>query len=96
VRVVRRTVAGLFLIAALGAPAPAAAARPDGVLFQEARHAEGTLHASPKLMADPSVWEHVIMRYRKVVARYPKSGYCDDSLLTIGNLYRQMAGQIQR
>ena len=94
-RVVRSTVAGLFLIAALGAPAPAAAARPDGVLFQEARHAEGILHTSPKLMADPSVWEHVVMRYRKVVARYPKSGYCDESLLTIGNLYRQMAGQFK-
>ena len=89
------TVGGLVLIAALLAPAPAAAARPDGPLFQEARHAEATLHASPKLQADPTVWEHVIMRYRKVVARYPKSGYCDDSLLAIGNLYRQMAGQFK-
>ncbi|HXB55524.1 MAG TPA: N-acetylmuramoyl-L-alanine amidase [Vicinamibacteria bacterium] len=89
------TVGGLVLIAALLAPAPADAARPDGALFQEARHAEATLHASPKLQADPTVWEHVIMRYRKVVARYPKSGYCDDSLLAIGNLYRQMAGQFK-
>jgi N-acetylmuramoyl-L-alanine amidase len=95
VKVACGTVGGLVLIAALLAPAPADAARPDGALFQEARHAEATLHASPKLQADPTVWEHVIMRYRKVVARYPKSGYCDDSLLAIGNLYRQMAGQFK-
>ncbi|HKC11045.1 MAG TPA: N-acetylmuramoyl-L-alanine amidase [Vicinamibacteria bacterium] len=94
-RVARSAVVGLVLIGALLAPGPAAAARPDGVLFQEARHAEATLHASPKLQADSSVWEHVIMRYRKVVARYPKSGYCDDSLLAIGNLYRQMAIQFK-
>jgi N-acetylmuramoyl-L-alanine amidase len=95
VRVARATVVGLVLVAAFLSPAPAAAARPDGVLFQEARHAEATLRASAKLQADASVWEHVIMRYRKVVARYPKSGYCDDSLLAIGNLYRQMAGQLK-
>jgi len=32
-----------------------------------------------------------VLRYRKVVARYPRSGYCDNALLAAGNLYREMA-----
>ncbi len=30
------------------------------------------------------------MRFRRVVARYPQSGYCDNALLAIGDLYREM------
>jgi N-acetylmuramoyl-L-alanine amidase len=32
-----------------------------------------------------------VVRYRKVVARYPRSGYCDNALLSAGSLYREMA-----
>jgi N-acetylmuramoyl-L-alanine amidase len=42
-------------------------------------------------MAQRSEWEAVVMRYRKVVARYPRSGYCDNALLAAGSLYREMA-----
>jgi N-acetylmuramoyl-L-alanine amidase len=42
-------------------------------------------------MAKRSEWESVVLRYRKVVARYPRSGYCDNALLAAGNLYREMA-----
>jgi len=31
-----------------------------------------------------------VMRFRRVVARYPQSGYCDNALLAIGDLYREM------
>jgi hypothetical protein len=33
----------------------------------------------------------VVLRYRKVVARYPRSGYSDNALLAAGTLYREMA-----
>ena len=42
-------------------------------------------------MARSSEWEGVVVRYRKVVARYPRSGYCDNALLSAGSLYREMA-----
>ena len=32
-------------------------------------------------------------QYRRVVARYPQSAYCDDALMAVGDLYRQMAGR---
>ena len=35
------------------------------------------------------------MRFRRVVARYPQSGYCDDALLAVGDLYREMARRFQ-
>ena len=42
-------------------------------------------------MAQRSEWETVVLRYRKVVARYPRSGYCDNALIATGTLYREMA-----
>jgi N-acetylmuramoyl-L-alanine amidase len=33
----------------------------------------------------------VVLKYRKVVARYPRSGYSDNALLACGTLYREMA-----
>jgi N-acetylmuramoyl-L-alanine amidase len=33
----------------------------------------------------------VVLAYRRVLARYPRSGYCDNSLLAVGNLYREMS-----
>jgi N-acetylmuramoyl-L-alanine amidase len=46
-------------------------------------------------MRKRSEWESVVLQYRKVVARYPRSGYCDNALLAAGNLYREMAGRFR-
>jgi len=67
------------------------AARPDAELYREAQGAETRLRASAKRMAQRSEWEAVVLRYRKVVARYPRSGYCDNALVATGTLYREMA-----
>jgi len=68
-----------------------APARPDASLYAEAQAAESRLRASPRRVAKRSEWEAIVLRYRKVVARYPRSGYCDNALLAAGNLYREMA-----
>jgi N-acetylmuramoyl-L-alanine amidase len=49
------------------------------------------LRGSKRKLANKGDWEAVVLRYRKVVARYPRSGYCDNALLAVGNLYREMA-----
>ena len=78
-------------------PVPAAtrssppSARPDAALYAEAQAAETRLRASTKRLAQRSEWESVVVRYRKVVARYPRSGYSDNALLAAGSLYREMA-----
>jgi N-acetylmuramoyl-L-alanine amidase len=69
----------------------AVAVRPDASLYHQAQAAETRLRASSKRMAQRSEWEAVVLRYRKVVARYPRSGYCDNALLASGTLYREMA-----
>jgi N-acetylmuramoyl-L-alanine amidase len=69
----------------------AAPARPDRSLFQEARESLASLRASPRQQGRRLEWERVVTRYRRVVARYPQSGYCDDALLAVGDLYREMA-----
>jgi N-acetylmuramoyl-L-alanine amidase len=71
--------------------AGAASARPDAALYRQAQAAEATLRASKRRQAKRSEWEHIALLYRKVVARYPRSGYCDNALLAIGDLYREMA-----
>ena len=81
----------------LGAPAPAvrtaaaSAARSDARLYQEAQASEARLRGSSRKIANKGDWEAVVLRYRKVVALYPRSGYCDNALLAVGNLYREMA-----
>jgi N-acetylmuramoyl-L-alanine amidase len=71
--------------------AASAPARPDAAIYKEAQAAESSLRASRTRLAKRSEWEAVVLRYRKVVARYPRSGYCDNALLAAGNLYREMA-----
>jgi N-acetylmuramoyl-L-alanine amidase len=71
--------------------AASAASRPDRALYEEALAARASLRNSPRKLARVSEWEAVILRYRRVLARYPQSAYCDDALLGIGDLYRQMA-----
>jgi len=100
-----RTWARLFLAltflalpdAARAAARPSAAARtalpgrPDATLYQEAKQGETRLLASKALQAKRLEWDRVVARYRKVVARYPKSGYADNALLAIGDLSRTIA-----
>jgi N-acetylmuramoyl-L-alanine amidase len=69
--------------------------RPDAVLFQEAQQALASLKAAPPRAARKPEWEKVVLRFRKVVARYPQSGYCDNALLAIGDLYREMARRFE-
>jgi N-acetylmuramoyl-L-alanine amidase len=68
---------------------------PDGTLYREATDALATLKASPRKQAQRVEWERVIMRFRRVTARYPQSGYCDNALLAIGDMYRLMAKRFQ-
>jgi len=72
-----------------------ASARPDAELYREAQAAETRLRASPRRLAQRSEWEAVVLRYRKVVARYPRSGYSDNALMACGTLYREMADRFR-
>jgi N-acetylmuramoyl-L-alanine amidase len=64
---------------------------PDAALYAEAKKALDALRASPKRQSLRTEWERVVMRFRKVPARYPQSGYSDDALLAVGDIYRHMA-----
>ena len=54
-----------------------------------------SLKATPARAARKPEWEKVVMRFRRVVARYPQSGYCDNALLAIGDLYREMGRRFE-
>ncbi|HSD29770.1 MAG TPA: hypothetical protein VLL75_20875, partial [Vicinamibacteria bacterium] len=76
---------------AFAAPARRAAnatVHPDATLYKEAQAAETRLRGAAARVKKRAEWEAVVLRYRKVVARYPRSGYCDNALLAAGNLYR--------
>jgi N-acetylmuramoyl-L-alanine amidase len=83
--------AGAGGLAAAPRRAAAAQGRPDAALYREAQTAEQQLKASGKRLAKRTEWEAVVVRYRKLVARYPRSGYSDNALLAVGDLYREMA-----
>ena len=68
---------------------------PDGALYREATDGLAELKASPRKQAQRAEWERVVLRFRRVLARYPQSGYCDNSLLAIGDMYRIMAKRFQ-
>ncbi len=72
-------------------PAPTPDARSDRTLYQEARRLQATLDASPNLQRRKPEWERAVMAFRRLVARYPQSPYCDDALLAAGDLYRRMS-----
>lgn len=72
-------------------PPELAQAPTDRSLFQDAQAAAARLEASRKLAAQRAEWEKVVQKYRRVVLNYPRSGYSDDALLAVGNLYRRMA-----
>ncbi|MCL4821863.1 MAG: N-acetylmuramoyl-L-alanine amidase [Vicinamibacteria bacterium] len=84
---------GLLLAGALLCAPPAEAAGPDRALFLEAQRVSASLQKSTAKKARRAEWEKAVMAYRKIVARYPRSPYCDDALLAIGDLY---AGMVQR
>ncbi|HEV7501407.1 MAG TPA: AMIN domain-containing protein, partial [Vicinamibacteria bacterium] len=69
--------------------------RPDAVLYQDAQQALASLKASPARAAKKPEWEKVALRYRRILARYPQSSYCDNALLAIGDLYREMAHRFE-
>jgi N-acetylmuramoyl-L-alanine amidase len=85
--------------AASGATAPprrsAPSGRPDRALYYEAKAAREALAASRSRLARRAEWDKVVARYRGLVARYPQSPYCDDALLAVGDLYRQMVGRFR-
>ena len=68
---------------------------PDGALYREAEGALAALKSSPRKLSQREEWERVILRFRRVIARYPQSGYCDNGLLAIGDMYRTMAKRFQ-
>jgi N-acetylmuramoyl-L-alanine amidase len=72
-----------------------ASVHPDRQLYREAQAAETRLRGSAARKRKRAEWEAVVLAYRKVVARYPRSGYCDNALLAAGNLYREMAGRFR-
>jgi N-acetylmuramoyl-L-alanine amidase len=74
---------------------PAVQAKPDRTLYQEARAELAALKASRVRLARRAEWEKVALRFQRVVARYPQSAYCDDALLTQGDLYRNMAARFK-
>lgn len=72
-------------------PAPTPDARPDRAIYREAQRLQATLNASPERQKKKAEWEKAVMAFRRLVARYPQSPYCDDALLAAGDLYRRMA-----
>jgi N-acetylmuramoyl-L-alanine amidase len=88
----RLTLAVVCLGAALEA---GAAPRPDRELYLEAEAARKAFARSAVKKSRRASWEGVIALYRKVVMRYPQSGYSDNALYAIGDLYRGMGGRFK-
>ncbi|HJS56955.1 MAG TPA: N-acetylmuramoyl-L-alanine amidase [Vicinamibacteria bacterium] len=79
----------------LSVPLHAAAGRPDRTLYYDAKAAQTRLQKSKTLVARKAEWDKVIVRFRSIVGRYPQSPYCDDALLAVGDMYRQMAARFK-
>jgi N-acetylmuramoyl-L-alanine amidase len=67
-------------------PAPS-----DRALLQDAQQALTLLKASRKLQAQRAEWDKVVVKFRRIVLKYPQSQSCDDALLAAGDLLREMA-----
>ena len=74
----------------LGSALPASAQKSAASLYREAQAAERNLHKSKTIQKKKSAWIAVGRKYRSVVLRYPKSGYCDDALYFEGEIYREV------
>jgi N-acetylmuramoyl-L-alanine amidase len=82
----------LLLACLLATPAASRAATgPDRALWEKALLTQSRLSGDPARQKKTSEWDRVISVYRNVVHKYPKSPYCDDALLAIGDLYQGMA-----
>ncbi len=101
----RQTLSALVLAAAALTIAPSASAvsprasktsRSAATLYRDAEAAERRLRASSKRMAKRNEWAAVVSRYDKVVRHYPRSGYCDNALLAMGDLYIEMRRRFRR
>lgn len=80
----------------LAAAAESATAKPDHhALYRHATTAHAKLNASAVLQKKTSQWISVIEAYRRVVHHYPQSGYCDNALLAIGDLYGGMSSRFK-
>jgi N-acetylmuramoyl-L-alanine amidase len=78
------------------APAkPLVDAKPDRALYLDAQAEMQALKGSPARLAKRAEWEKVALKFQRVVARYPQSAYCDDALLTQGDVYRNMAARFK-
>jgi len=104
IRSARRRLGVTFLVTAIALPvclvglprrASAASSQPARILYTQAQAAEGKLRKSKTLQASRAEWERAVLAYRKVVARYPRSGYCDNALLAVGKLYGEMGGRFR-
>ena len=100
----RRRLAGTLVLTAIALSiclfawphaATAASSSPARTLYQQAQATEGKLRKSKALQNSRAEWEKAVLAYRKVVARYPRSGYCDNALLAVGNLYGEMADRFR-
>jgi N-acetylmuramoyl-L-alanine amidase len=76
-------------------PSALAASRPDRTLFLEAQQSLAVLKSSRARRSQRAEWDKAVVRFRKVVVRYPQSGYCDDALLAIADLQREMAARFK-
>ena len=90
-----RTALSLLFALALSPAFAATSGRPDRALFYDAKAALAKLQASNALKQKKSEWERTVARFRGVVAKYPQSPYCDDSLLAAGDLYREMGARFK-
>jgi N-acetylmuramoyl-L-alanine amidase len=63
--------------------------------FQSAGRMNAALHQSPSGQRSPQVYLAVISRYREVLLKDPHYSGCDDSLLSIATLYRELAENAQ-
>jgi N-acetylmuramoyl-L-alanine amidase len=76
--------------------AEAVSSRPDRALYLDAKAARKRVEDSRQRSARPIEWERVVVKFRTIVARYPRSAYCDDALLAIGDIYRGMAARFHK
>src|SRR3990172_210926 len=64
---------------------------PAKSLYENALKLESDLKSSQKLQRDLSNWKRVVSTFQSVYYKYPSSGYCDNALFHVGNLYAEMA-----
>ena len=82
----------LFFISIASAGFTAHARQTDQQLLESGRSCQDRLFASSKKQKHRNQWEKCILFYERLVTRYPKSPWVDDSLFILGGLYRGLSG----